>query len=160
MWESFSSIVNSPNFDKFSIFVFILFCCCVVLVKTNILKINTKHVKIGDSEDRILIRNQMEYSETSCKAQLKKILPYCENEYHARFIISKVEDVFQQMIIYNHINADDECYIRSKKNLVLLTIQKYVKDEHFFSPEFRSCCDKFVEELIKDLFYMKKSMYK
>lgn len=160
--EWITGIVNSDNFVKLVLFILILVATAIALVKAGILNIKTNHVTIGgnDSDERVLIRNQMEYLETSCKAQYKKILGYCDGEFHARFIISEVIDLFQQMVIYNHIDANDECYVRSKKNLVLMTIQNYAHDEHFFTPEFRSCCDKFVEDLIRDLFNMKKIFYK
>lgn len=158
MWEGIVGIVNSANFLKLGIFITILIGILIILVKLGLISVNTKHVTIGESNDRLLIRNQFEYAETSCKGQFRKIKDYCENEYHARFIISEVIDLFQQMIVYNHIDANDDAYVRSKKNLVLLTIQKYTTNEHFFTPEFRGCCDKFVEELIRDLYHMKKLM--
>ena len=153
-------IINSPNLVKLILFLLTLVGIGIALVKSKILNIKTEHIRIGDSDDRVLIRNQMEYAKTACKAQFRKILPYCENDYHAKFIISEVADIFEATVIYNHIDANDECYVRSKKNLVLMTIQNYGHNEHFFSTEFRSCCDKFVEDLIRDLFNMKKIFYK
>ena len=57
--------------------------------------------------------------------------------------------------MYNHM-LESESYVKAKQALVLNTIQKRSSNEHFYTPDFKACCDRFVENLIKDLVRMKK----
>lgn len=137
--------------------VIVIIVIVLIAIKRGLIGFKGHGLQVGDSDDRILIRNQIEYIQAACEGQFRKIRPYCESDDQAKYIISKVEDVFQACAIYNYI-TDEECYIRAKKNLVLMTIQKRVSNNHFFTPEFRSCCDRFTEDLIKDLYHMKRVM--
>lgn len=154
MWEAIQTLATNP---VTLVVALIIIGIVVYGVRTGKISYKAHGLNVGDNSDRILIRNQLEYAETACKGQYRLIRDFCDNEYHARFIIAEVIDVFQAACIHNFI-SDDEIYIRSKKNLVLLTIQKYATNDHFFTPEFRTCCDKFVEGLIKDLYHMKSVM--
>ena len=125
-------------------------------VKKGWLGANIKGVRIGQDEaTRNLIRNAWEYSDCACDAQFTKIRPYCKSDEEAKYIIARVQDVMQKAIVYNHM-TESESYVRAKQALVLNTIQKRLSNEHFFTPEFKSCCDRFVENLIKDLCRMKR----
>ena len=124
-------------------------------IKMGIISFNGKGVKIGDSKDRIMIRNQWEYANSSCEAQYTKIRPYCKSDEEAKYLIARVEDVFQAAIIYNYM-TEDEGYVRAKQALVLNTIMKRVNDEHFFTDDFRACSNRFTENLIRDLVRMKR----
>lgn len=126
----------------------------LVSVKVGIISFNGKGIKIGDSKDRVMIRNQWEYASSTCEAQFAKIRPYCKSDEEAKYLIARVEDVFQAAIIYNFME-DKENYIRAKQMLVLQAIQKRSAAEHFYTDEFRDCCNKFTESLIRDLVRMK-----
>lgn len=154
--EALTAFITNPSAISL-IFILLVIVILYIAAKKGIISYNAHGVKFGDSDDRILIRNQIEYIQAACEGQFRKIRPYCESDDQAKYIISKVEDVFQACAIYNYI-TDEECYVRAKKNLVLMTIQKRVNNDHFFTPEFRSCCDKFTEDLIKDLYHMKTVM--
>lgn len=123
-------------------------------IKKGLISFKGKGVQIGDSKDRLLIRNQWEYANSCCEAQYAKIINYCSSEAEAKYLIAKVEDVFQAAIIYNFMQ-EDETYVRAKQALVLQTIQKRTLNEHFFSPDFEACCNRFTENLIRDLVRMK-----
>ena len=124
-------------------------------VKKGLIKFNGKGLKVGDSNDRLLIRNQWEYANSTCEAQYIKIRPYCKSDEEAKYLIARVEDVFQAAIIYNFM-TEDEAYVRAKQALVLQSIQKRSNNKHFFSDDFKACSNRFTENLIKDLVRMKR----
>lgn len=127
-----------------------------ILVKTGKFNLNVKGVQIGEDQNtRNLIRNMWEYSDAACEAQFSKIRNYCMSDEHAKYLICRVQDVLQKAIVYNYME-ESESYVRAKQAMVLNTIQKRVTDPHFFTPEFKSCCDRFVENLIRDLVRMKR----
>lgn len=127
-------------------------------IKKGLISFNGKGLKVGESNDRTLIRNQWEYANSSCEAQYVKIRPYCKSDEEAKYLIARTEDVFQSAIIYNYM-TEAEDYVKAKQALVLQAIQKRSSNEHFFSDDFKSCCYRFTENLIKDLVRMKR-LYK
>lgn len=137
--------------------ILVIIVILLLAVKKGWIGFKGHGLTVGDGGERVLIRNQWEYVKAACEGQFKRIRPYCKSDEHAKYVIARVEDVFQDMCVHNFI-TDEECYVRAKKNLVLMTIQKRVDNDHFFSPDFRACCDKFVEDLIKDLYHMKRVM--
>lgn len=157
MWSGITAIVSSPNFPWVIVLILTLVLIGIVCSKLNILKIRTKHVQIGDSDDRELIRRQWTYATSLCEAQFNKIRKYCESEHHALYVISRVEDIFQEIVVYNHI-SDSPDYIRSKQELVYSAILKRTNNEYFYSDTFHQCCDNFVKKVLLDLYSMKKSM--
>ena len=114
-------------------------------------------LSVGETDERKLITNQWTYSKALCDSMYNKIRPYCDNDYHALYLIASVEDIMQDMVVHNHISSDD-VYIRCKQQLVYSAIIKRTSNEHFQTPEFRQCCDKFVRDLIIDLYNMKQIM--
>ena len=137
--------------------VLVIFGIICLMIKKGILSFKGHGLQVGESNERTLITNQWSYATTACEGQYNKIRPYCKSDEHAKYVIARVEDVFQEMVVHNHI-TDDDVYVRCKQQLVLMTIQKRCEDPHFSSPEFRQCCDKFVRDLIIDLYTMKKIM--
>lgn len=135
--------------------VVIIILILLVAIKMGIISFNGKGIKIGDSKDRILIRNQWEYANSSCEAQYTKIRPYCKSDEEAKYLIARVEDVFQSAIIYNFMEEKED-YVRAKQALVLQAIQKRSSAEHFFSDDFKACSNRFTESLIRDLVRMKR----
>ena len=135
--------------------VILIILILLVSIKVGIISFNGKGIKIGDSKDRIMIRNQWEYANSTCEAQFAKIRPYCKSDEEAKYLIARVEDVFQAAIIYNFME-DKENYVRAKQMLVLQAIQKRSAAEHFYTDEFKDCCNKFTESLIRDLVRMKQ----
>ena len=135
--------------------VILIILILLVSIKVGIISFNGKGIKIGDSKDRIMIRNQWEYANSTCEAQFAKIRPYCKSDEEAKYLIARVEDVFQAAIIYNFME-DKENYVRAKQMLVLQAIQKRSAAEHFYTDEFKDCCNKFTESLIRDLVRMKR----
>ncbi len=135
--------------------VILIILILLIAVKMGIISFNGKGIKIGDSKDRIMIRNQWEYANSTCEAQFTKIRPYCKSDEEAKYLIARVEDVFQSAIIYNYM-TEAEDYVRAKQALVLQAIQKRSSAEHFYTDDFKVCCNRFTESLIRDLVRMKR----
>ena len=154
--EALTAFITSPSIFSL-VFVLLVLGLLYLAARKGLISYNNHGVKFGESNERILIRNQWEYCKACCEGQYAKIRPYCESDDLAHLIICKVLDIFQDAVAVNCI-SDNECYIKAKQKLVLMKIQKYCDNEHFFTPEFESCCNRFVENLIKDLFRMKKVM--
>lgn len=144
-WLSLATVI--------AIIVILLFA-----IKSGLISFKGKGLEIGDSKDRMLIRNQWEYASSTCEAQFTKIRPYCKSDEEAKYLIARVEDIFQMAIIYNNM-TEDEAYLKAKQALVLNAIQKRSSNSHFYGEDFKACCNRFTELLIKDLTRMKK-LYK
>lgn len=152
MWDAIVQLAN----NKFIIILIVaLIILAIILIKKGWFRISTDSVTIGESVSRELIRNQFEYAMSSCEAQYSKIRPYCKSNEEAKYIISKVNDVFQSAIVYNYM-SENESYVKAKQSLVLNAIQKRTSEKYFFSDEFSACCNRFVENLIRDLVRMKR----
>ena len=97
----------------------------------------------------------MDYVETACNGMATKLPAELKLEpYRTKYIICKVIDAFQSMILYNHITTDEK-YIKAKQEIVYYTVLKRTENPWFQTPEFKEFCDKFVEDTIKQLVYFK-----
>ncbi len=152
MWNA---IVELTSNKLVIALVIILVVVAVFFVKKGWFRLATNSVTIGEQVSRDLLRNQWEYAASSCEAQYVKIRPYCKNDEEAKYLIGKINDIFQSMIVYNNM-TESENYVKAKQSLVLNAIQKRTSNEHFFSDDFRACCNRFVENLIRDLVRMKR----
>lgn len=152
MWGAIQTLGTNP---LVLLLVAGIFITAIYCIKKGYFKFNGKGVSIGETIPRELIRNQWEFAQSACEAQFCKIRPYTESDVEAKYLISKVNDIFQCAIIYNYM-SENESYLRAKQALVLNCIQKRSSNPHFQSEEFKDCCNRFVENTIKDLVRMKK----
>lgn len=152
MWEAISSLGQNK---AVLILLSGIILVAIFLIKKGWFRLSTSSVTIGENVSRDLLRNQWEYAASSCEAQYSKIRPYCKSNEEAKYLISKVNDIFQSAIVYNYM-TESENYVKAKQALVLNAIQKRTSNEHFFSDDFKACCNKFVENLIRDLVRMKR----
>lgn len=152
MWDAIVKLSENKIIIGLIIALIIL---AIIFIKKGWFRLSTSSITIGESVSRDLIRNQWEYAASSCEAQYSKIRPYCKSDEEAKYLISKVNDIFQSAIVYNFM-SESENYVKAKQALVLNAIQKRTSEKHFFSDEFRACCNRFVENLIRDLVRMKR----
>lgn len=152
MWDAIVKLSENKIIIGLIIALIIL---AIIFIKKGWFRLSTGSVTIGESVSRDLIRNQWEYAASSCEAQYSKIRPYCKSDEEAKYLISKVNDIFQSAIVYNFM-SESENYVKAKQALVLNAIQKRTSEKHFFSDEFGACCNRFVENLIRDLVRMKR----
>lgn len=159
MWEAIKSLGQNPV-------TLVAIICITILVfyaiKKGLFSFKGKGVTIGLSEQdtRNLIQNMFEYA----KAKIEGVgnvskFPKDLDPYRTKYILARVEDVIQKAIVFNNL-TDNESYIKSKQELVYQTIMKRVDNEFFLTPEFKEYAYKFVEELFKELYQMKKAYKK
>ena len=156
MWETIQ-LLGSNNFVLLLLAGIIL--VALYAIKHGYFKFKGKGVTIGLSEQqtRDLIQAQFDYANAKCES-VEGTLPKNLDKYRTRYIIGKVEDVIQKAIIFNNL-TDNESYIKAKQELCYYTVMKHVEDEYFKTPEFKSWLNKFISDLFKDLYRMKK-LYK
>lgn len=153
MWEAIQSLGNNK-------FVLLLLAGIILValysIKHGYFKFNGKGVTIGLSEQqtRDLIQAQFDYANAKCES-VEGMLPDRLDKYRTRYIIGKVEDVIQKAIIFNNL-TDNESYIKAKQELCYYTVMKHVGDEYFKTPDFKAWLNKFISDLFKDLYRMKK----
>lgn len=156
MWNTIESLGNNKAVLIFltGVFIIILYC-----IKKGYFKFNGKGVSIGLSEQhtRDLIQAQFDYANAKCES-VEGSLPKNLDKYRTRYVIGKVEDVIQKAIIFNNL-TDNESYIKAKQELCYYTVMKHTEDEYFKTPEFKAWLSKFIADLFKDLYRMKK-LYK
>lgn len=153
MWEAIQALATNP---VTLVAVLIIIGLVVYGVITGKISYKAHGLNVGnDDETRELIRNQWEYACSACSSQFYKIRRYCKSDEHCSLLVAKVTDIFQQMAVYNHISKEED-YIKAKQGLVLQCIRTMSDDTHFWSSDFEDCCNKFVRNLINDMWNMKK----
>ena len=124
------------------------------LSKSGILSFNGKGLKIGKWQDleRTIIRQQVQFvaaASEECFSELKRTKSW--DEWKALYIAERVKDVFQEMIVYNHISRDCS-YVLVKKKSVWAAIQENnMQDPYYRSEEFKNLIYNWVEKTIDDL---------
>lgn len=123
-------------------------------VRKGAISFNGKGLKVGiQDKERTIIRYQMQFVNAKLDGTVKDI-PVRLNEglhhYRTKYIIGKVKDLFEEMIIYNHI-SNTEDYISIKQELAYNLVIKLTDDEFFRKPEFKDYMDKLVRDIILKL---------
>lgn len=145
-----TEMVNGQN-GKIVIFLFIAVIVAFIIgVKKGWVNLNVKGVKIGARETELkVLRTQMQMMNTRLDATIKS-LPHHLREglhyYRAMYVISKVKDIFEETLIYNHI-TDDDVYILLKQELVYNTILKLTDDDYFTNDSFKE----YIYDLVADI---------
>lgn len=153
MWDAINSLGNNKAVLLLLAGIIVII---VYMIKKGYFKFQGKGVQIGLSEQqtRDLIQAQFDYANAKCES-VEGSLPNHLDKYRTRYIIGKVEDVIQKAIIFNNL-TDNESYIKSKQELCYYTVMKHVEDNYFKTPEFKAWLNKFISDLFKDLYRMKK----
>lgn len=153
MWDAINSLGNNKAVLLLLAGIIVII---VYMIKKGYFKFQGKGVQIGLSEQqtRDLIQAQFDYANAKCES-VEGSLPNHLDKYRTRYIIGKVEDVIQKAIIFNNL-TDNESYIKSKQELCYYTVMKHIEDNYFKTPEFRAWLNKFISDLFKDLYRMKK----
>ena len=124
-------------------------------VRNGRISFNGKGLKIGQDEStRRLIQSQFEYTNAKIESVIS-MLPKDLDIYHTKYILARAEDVIQRAIIFNNM-TDDEDYVKAKQELVYATVMKRVTNDYFKTDEFKAFCYKFVADLFRDLYRMKR----
>ena len=129
----------------------------LLAIKKGWIRFDGKGLDIGYSEvERKIIRSQMQYMHSEVDA-LEAGFPKDLNLDHFRtkYILSKVKDCFEEMIIYNHI-TDDEEYISIKQTEIHNLVVKLAENEYFHTDDFKKFSYEFIEKVIKKFVKIRK----
>ena len=123
------------------------------LLRSGRLVVKTKSVQLGKSDimerERTILRNQMSFLHISAEGMVS-VLPPGLDLWRTKYVISKVCDVLEEAILYNHINRGDETYIKIKQKLVYNAVLKRTENEYFKTDEFKGLCDKFTRDMLNE----------
>ena len=123
------------------------------LLRSGRLVVKTKSVQLGKTDimerERTILRNQMSFLHISAEGMVS-VLPPGLDLWRTKYVISKVCDVLEEAILYNHINRGDETYIKIKQKLVYNAVLKRTENEYFKTDEFKGLCDKFTRDMLNE----------
>lgn len=153
--EWLSSFAGSSGLPAL-ITVLLIVLIVLFAVKMGWVSFKGHGLEIGESKDRSLIRNQFEYVDAICNAKFVKLHEHIKDEYLCKHIIDKVIDLFQLWVVVNNM-SDDENYVKAKQALVYSAILKRTDDPWVAGEDFKACCNRFVNDLIRDLVRMKRA---
>ena len=121
------------------------------LLRSGRLVVKTKSVTLGQADimekERTILRNQMSFLHISAEGMVSQLPPGLDL-WRTKYVISKVCDVLEEAILYNHINRGDETYIKIKQKLVYNAVLKRTENEFFRSDAFKEMCDKFTRDML------------
>lgn len=150
--EWLAEIVKSGNALNIILLGILLF----ILVKAKYLKVHTDHVQIGAHEDeRAIMRRQLEYVRITLKGSIRSF-PIPPDSEKTKNIIHELCDIFEDMIVFNHIKDDKE-YISIKQQTIYNKVLALTDHEFFTTPEFKEICDTTVEDIVKTMVRIRKS---
>ena len=139
MWEAISKIATGENSIVAFGFCLIIFFAFIVLVKTGVISLTTKNLRIGaDEKERTIIRSQIEWVKLYCDG-LESRIPHPEgyNKYRGLYVLERLYDEIITWITFNHITTNDS-YIEIKQNKVINLVNALTEKPEFQSEEFRN----------------------
>jgi hypothetical protein len=157
MWEFLTNVLTSDRFWVVLIGIVIVSLLAIILSKLGILKIDTKHVRLGESDDslkeRLIIKSQLEASHDFIFALENKLIDLTESKEPSDFMGRILEEIYDKTVLWitaNHIK-NEEAYISCKQREILNYLYTKRISEPFKTPEFKERVKKWVEELIDQL---------
>ena len=139
------------------VIIVMILVLAIILIKSGLLKINTKHVKLGNKvSERELIRRQTERAHDFIMSIEGKLVDSNTeyDEYFAKYILERVYDKVIEWIMFNHITVN-QLYIQDKQDTILNLIYSLPVHEDFKSTEFKNRVCNWVKELIEQLVNVK-----
>lgn len=157
LWDFLSTTLTSSNFWMILIGVVIIVLLVALFGKMGLFKINTKHFKLGESDDsikeRLIIKSQLDASHDFIFALENKLIDMTETKEPSDFMGRILEEIYDKTVNWiaaNHIK-NDEAYISCKQREILNYLYTKRISEPFKTPEFKERVKKWVEELIDQL---------
>ena len=153
MWKAISEVLTSGNALQVLIFLALITALFVMLVKTGILAIKTKHLRIGQVErEREVIRRQIETAHNfimSIEGKLDVELDQ-QDRYFAKYILERVYDKVIEWVMFNNI-SNSPMYVQDKQETICNLIYTFPISESFKTPEFKKRMQNWTSELITRL---------
>lgn len=152
MWEAIKSIFTSTDSIGILLCLILAFVVVSFVSKKGILKIDTKHVKLGGNQEREIIRRQIEYAHWFITSVETEINDRSERYggYFTKYVLERVYDEIITWICFNHFSLDKK-YINLKVDAVMTIIGALESDAYYSSPEFKQRVYQWVVEMIETL---------
>lgn len=153
-----ANILTSQNAVVVILGVVAILIVLAFLVKKGIFSFNGKGLKVGIKDnERSIIRSQLEYMNTVVDGMVQYLPMNDLDYYRTKYVLSKIKDSLEQIIIFNHIRSDDE-YIQLKQEVIYALVRKLTDKDFFKTDEFKKQCDDMTEKLIKRFVKIRESM--
>lgn len=125
----------------------------IIAVKKGWISFQGKGFYVGiQDKEREIIRTQIQYINTRLDGTIRDLPAHLTeglHYYRTKYVISKVKDLYEEAIIYNHIKEGS--YVSLKQEIIYNTILDLTVDDFFKKPEFKEYLYKLVEETFKRL---------
>ena len=153
MWQAISDVLTSGNALQVLIFLAGVIALFILLVKSGIVAIKTKHLQIGKIEkEREIIRRQVETAHNfimSIEGKLD-INPNKDHEYFTKYILERVYDKVIEWVMFNNI-SNSPMYVQDKQETICNLIYTFPIEKAFKTPEFKRRMQNWTAELIARL---------
>ena len=153
MWKAISEVLTSGNALQVLIFLSVIIAIFVVSVRSGILAIKTKHLRIGQVEkEREIIRRQVESAHDfimSIEGKINRNTNQC-NRYFTKYVLERVYDKVIEWIMFNNI-SNSPMYVQDKQETICNLIYMFPIGEAFKTPEFKKRIQNWTSELIARL---------
>lgn len=159
MWEAISNILTSTNALQTIISIILVMLIIVVMIKTGMIRIRTKHVQVGKARsasdtERAIIREQCDFTHVylmGLVSKIKQVTPdLLYDGYFTKYILEVAYDEFVRWITFNHIE-DSEEYISTKQRKICSLVYSMGIRNEFKTAEFNHRMCNWVEEIIREL---------
>lgn len=157
MWEFLTNVLTSDKFWVVIIGIVTVSLLAIILSKFGILKIDTKHVRLGESDDslreRLIIKSQLEASHDFIFALENRLIDLSETKEPSDFMGRILEEIYDRTVLWitaNHIK-NEEAYVSCKQREILNYLYTKRISDPFKTPEFKEKVKKWIEELIDQL---------
>lgn len=157
MWDAIATVLTSSNGFKTEIIVILALVAFLLAAKFNLISISGKFLRVGvikDNERRIL-REQINYMSAVIDAEVRSLPMDQLDFYRTKYVLSKVKDFFEQMIIFNHI-TDSAVYIESKQLQLYSMVYNLTENPVFKSDEMKQHIYQLCEDMIKKVLSIRK----
>lgn len=153
MWQAISEVLTSGNALQTLIFLAVLIVLFILLVKSGIVAIKTKHLRIGQAEkEREIIRRQVEAAHDfimSIEGKIDTDTTQC-NRYFTKYVLERVYDKVIEWIMFNNI-SNSPMYVQDKQSTICNLIYTFPIGAIFKTPEFKKRMQNWTAELIARL---------
>lgn len=153
MWQAISDVLTSGNALQVLIFLAVVIALFILLVKSGIVAIKTKHLQIGKIEkEREIIRRQIETAHNfimSIEGKINADTAEC-NIFFTKYVLELVYDKVIEWVVFNHI-SNSPMYIQDKQETICNLVYRFPIGDAFKTPEFKNRMQNWTTELITRL---------
>lgn len=154
MWETINNTLNGNNALTVLVFILIIVIIISILAKADILKVRTKVVKIGGSDEteRAIIRQQFEWATIYVRGLYGKCMsmyPHLDKEI-CQLVLERILVEIVSWITFNHITRS-EMYVFVKTTRIQSIVFSMEVNDSIKSEEFQKKMAEWTKETINNL---------